>query len=304
MVSGLGPLYHVPFAVVGGGVPSARKPTFFTNRQHHQTPRHHRRRFARTSQAENRKLARAIVRQKPTYNTAEMRKNEDKRQVLLKSISRSDRQKRRSIAFIASASLGHPRSITRSGLEGSRYAHSLFSPYSTPHTAATTAALVEDGIIFRPSPTVVRVRTARQIKSEVARRTCEPQGRTATAAESGASWACDGVEEEVSRVGQQTPSYSPPDSVEVKRRAYSSSDSIGRGRSVDRGVVIEMNQNGYGARRGRRGEGQRRWSSNREGCPKYDVHAFPGVPRDGTCVHNDSHELGDTVSNELLSAQR
>lgn len=118
---------------------------------------------------ENRRLARSIRDQKPFYSASEMDKAESQRQALLKTMSRAQRRKDR-VAFFAAASGAAGSSATKEEgappEPGTRHANRGRSKSSLTEISR----LVADGVVFRPGPSAVKLRTARQMREEVARR--------------------------------------------------------------------------------------------------------------------------------------
>lgn len=164
-----------------------------------------------------------------------MDRDEGKRQVLLSTMSRSNRRRERVNAF---SNAGR-------------------SPFASRKTNSTdeTVDLMQDGIVFRPGSTTVKLKTARQMKLEVASRRSLYDGT-----QDGGSSAEDGVdarEGEAPRDGGRGRGLtdSTVDSSAVERIAYSTGDNIGSFERMD--VALEVNRTGGGRQR-RRGRGGRR----------------------------------------------
>lgn len=267
-------------------------------------------------QTENRRLARSIKKQKPFYSTWEMEKQEEERQILLKTMSRTQRRKER-VALFSAAARGGPFSAGRgTGGDGVRGTtkhsggRSSFSSSSLDDTAAT-ASLVEDGILFRPGPTAVRLRTAKQMQLEVARRRRghqeQEQGyfassfsssnnRPGSGGESGGNnnnnAACHGDGAGGGGWGGTlgggiSSSSTTNDSITVRRRGYSHDNSAANG---GKGVILEVNRTG-GRRRVSDG-GSRRAGTTGEGRPNM-IFTPSLVPVGVESVRSRPMSLGD-----------
>lgn len=194
-----------------------------------------------------------------------MEKEEDKRQALLKTMSRTERRKER-VALFAAASRGHHHPGNSPLRGGGKYGpHSSYSNLD----AAATASLVEDGVLFRPGPSAVKLRTARQMRAEVARRRQGPpepqmEGYCSSPGGAGAGEEPDGDGSDGDRgrteaLGGIRKGVSH-DSITVKTRAYSSdglATPAAGGSGGGRGVVLEVNRTGGGRGRTERGAGGR-----------------------------------------------
>lgn len=172
-----------------------------------------------------------------------MDKDEGKRQALLSAMSRSHRRKKRVAAFSTASNLWRSSSASRK-----------------TNDTAETAALMQDGIVFRPGSTTVKLKTARQMKLEVASRRL--YGGAPEEVIDGSSTE-DGVGpragEAPSGGGQGRGSTgSTIDSIAVERRAYSTSDAPDNIGSFERtSVALEANRTRGGGQR-RSGRGGRR----------------------------------------------
>lgn len=195
-----------------------------------------------------------------------MEKEEEGRQALLKTMSRTERRKERITSLKATAFGG--------SINSNKHQHPQQS------AAMTAASLVEDGVLFRPGPTAVRLRTAKQMQLEVARRRRGGGGSggeddqqeffssgsgdengNKTGGKGGAGGGGGGGR----GAGGLTSSSTTTGCLTVKRRGYSC-DGAG-GQAEGRGVVLEVNRTGGGGRRrGGRGGGHRRAASG-EGRP-------------------------------------
>lgn len=170
-----------------------------------------------------------------------MEREEEERQALLKTMSRTERRKER-VASLKATMSGQSNNYNNNG-------HA--------YDDITTTSLVEDGVLFRPGPTAVKLRTARQMQLEVARRRQVGGGEDSQQAlfASGSGDGSGGEEREGG--GAREPlssSISPHHSLTAKRRAYSSDGQAGRAG----GIVLEVNRTGGGeGRRRRRSYGSR-----------------------------------------------
>lgn len=122
-----------------------------------------------------------------------MEKAEEQRQALLKTMSRTQRRKERVANFPDEAAIppnrsrhrkwnGNPSLPGNSGALGGRGPECSWTGHPTSTStgyylsgggsfdADATASLVDDGVLFRPGPTSVKLRTAKQMQAEVARR--------------------------------------------------------------------------------------------------------------------------------------
>eukprot|EP00752_Nemacystus_decipiens_P007523 g6723.t1 len=208
-------------------------------------------------ETENRRLARSIRRQKPFYPNRAMEKEEEERQVLLKTMSRTERRRER-VASLKATAPGRGNNQ-----------HQVH--HHQQQSAATTAAsLVEDGVLFRPGPTAVRLRTAKQMQLEVARRRRQGGGSDDDDGDrreeeaffsAGSGDENDHNGEGGGRGARGLASPSPTaGALTVQRRAYGGdgiAEAAGRGAGA-RGVVLEVNRTGGGHGRKRNGGGGRR----------------------------------------------
>lgn len=194
-----------------------------------------------------------------------MEREEEERQALLKTMSRTERRKERVASLKASIAAGQ-----RHNSSSSHHADAAITP---------TTSLVEDGVLFRPGPTAVKLRTARQMQLEVARRRhggCgeagdnnQQQGFFAPGSGDGNGAAGEYAQEGegAGARGSLLSSTTSEHSLTVKRRAYSSDGAAGRAGGV---VVLEVNRTGGGKERdyGNGGGGRRRRrSENGSGRP-------------------------------------
>lgn len=190
-----------------------------------------------------------------------MEKEEEKRQRLLKTMSRTERRKERAALFATHADQ-NCRGGDFIGIGRGRNASGSHSSLD----AAATARLVEDGVLFRPGPTTVPLRTAKQMQMEVARRRL-PRGRSD-------GDDCDGIGsgnfshqndqsrhfdeirggmEEGQAGGGREGNRSSADSITVRRRRFSADGAMTEKTSNygnARGVVLEMNRTGGRRRSG------------------------------------------------------
>ena len=214
------------------------------------------------NQAENRRLARSIRKQKPFYPNREMEKEEEERQALLKTMSRAERRKERVALFKSTAA----------GRNGSHRHHEDSNSRHQP-SAAMTASLVEDGVLFRPGPTAVRLRTAKQMQLEVARRRhgggggdgSDGEGYFSSGSGDGNGGGGEGGGGRGTR-GLLPSSSAAAGSLTVKRRGHSLDGTTGAAGRGHGGVVLEVNRTGGGGRRRSGGAGRRRAASG-EGRP-------------------------------------
>ncbi len=169
-----------------------------------------------------------------------MEKEEEERQALLKTMSRTERRKERVALFKATAA----------GRKGSSHRHDNNSRHQSP--ATMTASLVEDGVLFRPGPTAVRLRTAKQMQQEVARR------------RHGGGGGDDDVGQEYFSSGSGD-GKGAAGSLTVKRRGQSFDGDAAI--NEQRGVVLEVNRTGGGGRRRNTGGGGHRRAASGEGRP-------------------------------------
>lgn len=129
------------------------------------------------------------------------------------------------------------------------------------HGTNTIASLVEDGVLFRPGPSEVKLRTARQMQLEVARR----RGRGAIVEHGNSGW----IGEEGFNVGRERGAQVSTGSRSLTVRRLSSScqvgtsgdSTVGGGGGV--GVVLEVNRTGGGGRKGSGGAGRARTGEGR-----------------------------------------
>ncbi|CAN0189729.1 unnamed protein product [Ectocarpus sp. 12 AP-2014] len=199
-------------------------------------------------ETENRRLARSIREQRPFYPNRVMEKEEEERQALLKTMSRTERRHERLASFKASS--GHGNNSNSPGR--SRQEQSA---------AAMTASLVEDGVLFRPGPTAIRLRTAKQMQLAVARRRQggNSDGGGGNGVDTPDYHLSSGTGEEAGERGTAQglhPSSTTRGSLVVKRRAYSSDGTAATAGRAG-GLVLEVNRTGGGGGGGR-GSGRRR----------------------------------------------
>ncbi|CAN0290444.1 unnamed protein product [Ectocarpus sp. 12 AP-2014] len=204
-------------------------------------------------ETENRRLARSIREQRPFYPNRVMEKEEEERQALLKIMSRTERRYERIASFKASSDHGNnsnsPGRIRRE-----------------QSAAAMTASLVEDGVLFRPGPTAIRLRTAKQMQLAVARRRQGGNGdggggngvdapdyhlSSGTGGEAGEGGTAQGL--------HPSSTTTAGGSLVLKRRAYSSDGTAATAGRAG-GLVLEVNRTGGGGGGGGggRGGGRRR----------------------------------------------
>lgn len=224
----------------------------------------------KSKQTENRRLARSIRKQRPFYPNRAMEKEEDERQALLKTMSRTERRKERVAMFMASSS-DHPGGNAAALLMSGRRNEQQQQQKQSAATA--NASLVEDGVLFRPGPTAVRLRTAKQMQLEVARRRHGGGG--------GGSGGDDYDDQELFPSGSGgeggagggrtgglplSSTRNGVGSLTVKRRAYSSDGAVaaasarggaGAGGGGGGRIVLEVNRTGGGGS----GRGRRRAAS-------------------------------------------
>ncbi|CAB1105442.1 unnamed protein product [Ectocarpus sp. CCAP 1310/34] len=179
-----------------------------------------------------------------------MEKEEEERQALLKTMSRTERRHERIASFKASS--GHGNNSNSPG-----------QIRQEQSAAAMTASLVEDGVLFRPGPTAIRLRTAKQMQLAVARRRRGSNGdgsggngvdttdyhlSSGTGGEAGEGGTAQGLHP------SSTMTAGGP--LVVKRRAYGS-DGTAAAAARAGGLVLEVNRTGGGGGGGR-GGGRRR----------------------------------------------
>lgn len=169
-----------------------------------------------------------------------MEKDEEERQALLKTMSRTERRKERVALFKATAA----------GRNCSSHRHDSNSRHQS--AASMTASLVEDGVLFRPGPTAVRLRTAKQMQQEVARRR---HGCGGGDDDGGQEYFSSGSGDENGAGGSLT----------VKRRGQSIDGDAAT--KEQRGVVLEANRTGGGERRRNAGGRRHRRAGSWEGRP-------------------------------------
>lgn len=196
-------------------------------------------------------MARAIKKQKPFYPTWAMEKDEKERQALLKTMSRTQRRKER-VALFKGLSRNHSGDNTYGGVGGGRSFGS--KPSTSSYDDAATASLIEDGVLFRPAPTVVRLRTAKQMQEEVARRrpghkeqdngffsSSNGGGGQRGGDTFGSGGNSDSDGRRVGGGGGRRMKSSSADSITVRRRDSGMSDGAPAG---GQGIVIEVNHTG------------------------------------------------------------
>lgn len=179
-----------------------------------------------------------------------MEKEEEERQALLKTMSRTERRHERISIFKASSGHGN-NSPGRVKQEQS--------------AAAMTASLVEDGVLFRPGPTAIRLRTAKQMQLAVARRRQGSNGNgdgggneadppdyylsSGTGGEAGEGGAAQGL--------HPSSTTTAGGLLVVNRRAYSSDGTAAKAGRAG-GLVFEVNRTGGGGGGGHGRGGRRR----------------------------------------------
>ncbi|CAM9187612.1 unnamed protein product [Hapterophycus canaliculatus] len=203
-------------------------------------------------ETENRRLARSIRKQKPFYPNRVMEREEEERQALLKTMSRTERRKERVASLRAMIS----------GPTKNNNSHA-------DDADITNAGLVENGVLFRPGPTPVKLRTARQMQLEVARRRHVVGAEDNQQQDFFTSGSRDGNgsggedPDGTGGGGGARGSLSSPTSshsLAIKRRGYSDG-SAGAVAGLAGGIFLEVNRTGGGDSRRRRhscGSGGRR----------------------------------------------
>ncbi|CAM9726651.1 unnamed protein product [Ectocarpus fasciculatus] len=208
-------------------------------------------------ETENRRLARSIREQKPFYPNRVMEKEEEERQALLKTMSRTERRHERIASFKSRSGYGN-----NNNNNNNNYPCSPGRVKQDQSTAAMTASLVEDGVLFRPGPTAIRLRTAKQMQLAVARRR---QGGNNGGGGDGnddpdyylSSGTAGGEAGEGGTIQgrHRLSTTTAGESLMVTRRAYSSDGTAATAAGRAGGLVLEVNRTGGG---GGRGGGRRR----------------------------------------------
>ncbi|CBN80229.1 hypothetical protein Esi_0131_0057 [Ectocarpus siliculosus] len=180
-----------------------------------------------------------------------MEKEEEERQALLKTMSRTERRHGRIASFKASS--GHGNNSNSPGRARQEQS-----------AAAMTASLVEDGVLFRPGPTAIRLRTAKQMQLAVARRRqgCNGDGGSGNEVDTPDYYLTGGEAQGLHP--SSTPTAGGP--LVVKRRAYSSDGTAATAGRAG-GLVLEVNRTGGGGGGGRGGGRRRSVPGAGEGRP-------------------------------------
>jgi hypothetical protein len=141
---------------------------------------------ARALTAENARFARSLSEQKPFYSTQSMRNEEKDRQCVLKTMSRAQRRKN-SLQAVDALFRAESKSAGSIGIATSNNANSNSSSrYGTAQLAIEELTTeLQGGVLFKtglPVDADFKLRTARQVKQEVARAQGYTSAPTSTSA--------------------------------------------------------------------------------------------------------------------------
>jgi hypothetical protein len=127
---------------------------------------------ARAQTAENARFARSLSEQKPFYSTQSMRDEERDRQCVLKTMSRAQRRKD-SLQAVDALFRAESKSAGSIGIATNNNSNSSSSRHGTAQLAIEDLTTeLQGGVLFKaglPVDADFKLRTARQMKQEVAR---------------------------------------------------------------------------------------------------------------------------------------